>query len=107
MCCFTNPYVNRTYRVKIKWSLPISVRSNSRVTAGATNGSIRANPEAKITARMQHDIAYTGSYTPGYTAIKNRFDQNKGIHLITHALHRRSKKIRKEDQAVGKPNAQK
>jgi len=43
----------------------MSVRSSSRVTAGAINGRIRANAEAKIMARMQHDMAYTGSYTPG------------------------------------------
>jgi hypothetical protein len=43
----------------------MSVRSKSKVAAGATNGSIKANPEAKIMARMQHDMAYTGSYTPG------------------------------------------
>lgn len=43
----------------------MSVRSNSRVTAGAINGRIRVNAEAKIMARMQHDMAYTGSYTPG------------------------------------------
>ena len=49
----------------INGSIPMSVRSNRRVTAGATNGRIRANAEAKIMARMQHDIAYTGSYTPG------------------------------------------
>ena len=49
----------------ISGSIPMSVRSNKRVTAGATNGRIRANAEAKIMARMQHDIAYIGSYTPG------------------------------------------
>lgn len=49
----------------ISGSIPMSVRNNRRVTAGATNGRIRANAEAKIMARMQHDIAYTGSYTPG------------------------------------------
>lgn len=43
----------------------MSVRNNNRVTAGATSGRIRANAEAKMIARMQHDMAYTGSYTPG------------------------------------------
>jgi len=70
VCCLIN--VKRHYtpaKIKVKnlmsGSIPMSVRSNRRVTAGATSGRIRANAEAKIMARMQHDIAYSGSYTPG------------------------------------------
>jgi hypothetical protein len=66
-------------------NLPMSVKNNSMVTAGATNGRMRANAEAKTMARMQHDIAYTGSYTPGYTAIK-KWSQlliRTGIHSNT------------------------
>ena len=51
-----------------KGNSPTSVRKSKTRTAGVSNGKIKANADAKMTAIKQQLIAYDGSYVRGYTA---------------------------------------